>query len=935
MASGRNKAPRILIVSDGEAGAAASQLLAGASYELVLARDRSACLAAMSPLPGVVLLDAALSADDAFALCMELNSSAAYAGAPICMLTRTDESSIERAFGAGADEIIALPLGRTLLRQRVGRLLKEAQTEDRLRETERLAQDLFDQKNVMRLLVDAETGLILEANSAACEFYGYSPDSFRRRKLADLDAQPARQMMQRALRATSRQQTFVVFSHRLASGETREIEMYSSPLDFHGRQALQVVLHDITQRKQMESRLRESEERFQKILEYSNEAVFTVATDTTITFLSRGFESVAGLAPGEWIGRSFVPLIHFDDLPLALSMFDRVLRGEVPPPFELRFNRADGDFSYGEVIVHPQLENREVVGMWGAVRDITKRREAEQAEREQRALAEALRDTAAALNGTLDRDELLGRILVQVARVVPSDTANVMLIENGMGRVVRSRGYAERGLEEAVNTLRFRISDTPNMKYMVESGRPFCVPDIDQYEGWNLTPGAEWIRSHVAAPIRVNEQVIGFLNLDSATVNAFSDIDADRLQSFADQAGTAIRNAELYDALRRQAEFLEQRVADRTAQLDLERAQLRTILDSMSEGVIYDEGLRVRYINRALTELTGYHFHEWTGYLELLRSEAVSPIDMRRTIAEIYDAVDRGRHWAEEMRLRRKDGTEFDASVTCSQVLDLNGEVAGSVTVIRDISQEKALQLQKQRFVAYASHELRTPITNLKTRLYLMRRLPERMDDHIRTLEEVTDRMKRLVEDMLDTSRFERGVISLQRQMVVVQALIKDVVRTQEAEAERKGVQLKADLPELPVEIYADPDRIVQVVTNLLINAINYTPAEGEVTVHLSRVCKVEGRACIYISVQDTGIGIASEHLPHIFQPFFRVDGRIEGTGLGLSITQQIVQLHGGDITVESEPGQGSTFRVRLPVSPIEPTEPSPARGRKNVLQPS
>lgn len=933
MSTGRIKAPRILIVSDGEAGTTVSQLLEGSSYELQRVCDRTACLAALTPLPGLVVLDATLTSDDAFALCMELNGSQEYAGVPICMLTPDDETQIEQAFVAGADEVITLPVRRSELRQRVGRLLKEVQLRSRLDECEQLAYQLFDQKNVMRLLVDAESGAILDANSAACAFYGYRPDVFRRKKLSDLDAYPARQMMARALRATSKQETFVVFTHRLASGETREIEMYSSPVDLQGRNALQIVLHDITQRKQMETRLRESEERFQKVLEYSSEAVFTVAPDTTITFLSQGFRSLAGFSPSEWIGRSFIPLIYYDDLPLALSMFDRVMRGEIPPPFELRFNRSDGDVNYGEVIVHPQIEDREVVGMWGAVRDITKRREAEQAEREQRVLAEALRDTAAALNGTLDRDELLGRILVQVARVVPSDTANVMLIENGVARVVRGRGYAERGLEETMNAQRFRIEDVPNMKYMVETGRPFCVPDVDQYEGWVPIAGVEWVRSHVAAPIRVNNEVIGFLNLDSATVNAFSDIDADRLLAFADQAGTAICNAELYDALRRQAEMLEQRVVERTDQLDLERAQLRTILDSLSEGVIYDEGMRVRYINRALTELTGYQFYEWTGYLDLLRSADTSPDEMRQTIASIYDAINHGRYWTGEMRLRRKDGTEFDASVTCSQVRGLDGETVGAVTVIRDISQEKALQAQKQRFVAYASHELRTPITNLKTRLYLMRHMPERLDDHIKTLEEVTDRLKRLVEDMLDTSRFERGVISLQREMIALQTVVLNVIRIQGAEAEQKNVRITPELPQEPVEVYADPERMVQVITNLLINAINYTPAGGDVFVRLRQARNTQGKLCACISVQDTGVGISSEHLPHIFQPFFRVDRRTEGTGLGLSISQQIVQLHGGEITVESKLGKGSTFHVWLPLAPAESPDPAMADGCENVLQ--
>lgn len=136
MSTGRIKAPRILIVSDGEAGTTVSQLLEGSSYELQRVCDRTACLAALTPLPGLVVLDATLTSDDAFALCMELNGSQEYAGVPICMLTPDDETQIEQAFVAGADEVITLPVRRSELRQRVGRLLKEVQLRSRLDECE-------------------------------------------------------------------------------------------------------------------------------------------------------------------------------------------------------------------------------------------------------------------------------------------------------------------------------------------------------------------------------------------------------------------------------------------------------------------------------------------------------------------------------------------------------------------------------------------------------------------------------------------------------------------------------------------------------------------------------------------------------------------------------------------------------------------------------
>jgi two-component system phosphate regulon sensor histidine kinase PhoR len=930
MAVSRSKPPRLLIVSNGWAGEHAAELLRELPYELEFADARESCLEAVTQRPQLVLLDFALTGSDPLALCLEIASIDP--NLPILALAESDtDEAVERVFGAGADDVVFPPLRQIILRQRIGRLVKEADLVQRVRDQDRLNHQLFDQNNVMRLVIEPDNGAILDANPAACTFYSYTREQLRARRLNDLDAYPARQMMQRAFRATSYQETYFVFTHRLGTGEMREVEMYCAPMEYGGRRATQVVLHDITQRKQVEQRLRDSEERYLKILEMSNDAVFTLSRDTTVTFISGGgFTSIAGNRPEDWLGKSFVPMIYFDDLPLALSMVDMVLRGEIPPPFELRFNSIDG-YNYGEVIVSPQIENREVVGIWGAVRDVTQRKMAEQSEREQRALAEALRDTAAALNATLDLDELFGRILVQVERVVPSDTANIMLIEDGVARVVRCRGYAERGIEDDILGLRFIVDQMPNMRYMIDSGLPFVEPDVDQYEGWVITSGTAWIRSHVAAPILINGKVIGFLNLDSARVNQFVDLDAERLKAFADQAATAFRNAELYEAVRRQTEELERRVAERTAQLVHERAQLRTILDSMNEGVIYDEQFQVRYINRALTELVGYTILDWQGYLEKLWSQEVPEAELRRTMDSLYDSITAGQEWTGEMRLRGKEGTEFDAAIMCSPVRNADGELSGAVTVIRDISQEKALQVQKQRFVAFASHELRTPITNLKTRLYLMRRQPGNLDGHLEILDEVTERMKRLVEDLLDTSRFERGVIELQSQMVDMRRLTQSVVRLQEPEAAQKDVSLHLALPDDTIEVYGDSERITQVITNLVVNAINYTQDGGSVTVAVYAASPRD--PFVTIDVQDTGVGIPAEHLPNIFQPFYRVDKRTSGTGLGLSITHQIVELHGGSISVDSTVGTGSTFHVRLPSQAPTEKEPVAPSGPANVVQ--
>lgn len=203
------------------------------------------------------------------------------------------------------------------------------------------------------------------------------------------------------------------------------------------------------------------------------------------------------------------------------------------------------------------------------------------AEREQRMLAEGLCDTAAALVSTLDFDQVLERILLHAGQVVPHDAGTIMLIEAGGARVVRSQGYAERGLA-SVGEVHFPVAATPNLHYMMETGQPLVVPDTTSYAGWINLPETNWIRSYVAAPIKVKGEVVGFINLDSAVPGFFTPIHAERLQAFADQAAIAIENARLYSSLQETNEQLRLALQARDEMIRNVSHELRTPLSVIS-----------------------------------------------------------------------------------------------------------------------------------------------------------------------------------------------------------------------------------------------------------------------------------------------------------------------------------------------------------------
>jgi two-component system phosphate regulon sensor histidine kinase PhoR len=451
-----------------------------------------------------------------------------------------------------------------------------------------------------------------------------------------------------------------------------------------------------------------------------------------------------------------------------------------------------------------------------------------------------------------------------------------------------------------------------NLSYAIETGQPIAIADTRDYPGWIELARTRWVRSHATAPILREGKAIGLLTLDSATPGFFTQVHADRLQAFADQVGIAIYNAQLFEHVQRYAAELEQRVQERTQELEQRRLQLQAILDSIGEGVIYDEKLEAKYINHALTQLTGYSPGEYTGYLDLLRGSQHTEARFAELTHGIFQEVDHSGIWRGDLRLRRKDGTEFDAALTATRVRNAEGQTVGAVTVIRDISQEKALQAQKDRFIASASHELRTPLANVKTRLYLLQKQPEKAEQHLLILNRVADSMAELVESLLDVSRFQRGVIPLYRHEAVLQNIIRDVVTVQQAEAEHKHITLSADLYPEPLSVFADPQRMAQVVTNLVSNAINYTLDGGRIWIELEPDPDEPDRRVV-MRVRDTGIGIKPDQLSQVFEPFFRANEEVStGTGLGLTIAREIVRLHEGHIGVDSHLGEGSSFWVKL-----------------------
>lgn len=660
--------------------------------------------------------------------------------------------------------------------------------------------------------------------------------------------------------------------------------------------------------------LRQREAWYRGLFEHAAEGIFRCTADGRLMMASPRLAHLLGFHKAEDVLRA--------DLRLPLP----TEQASQPYSLETAWKRADGLRVTLRLYARPVYDaNQRLLYYEGVAIDITELRPPEAVASNPRiqsapGLTAALADVVAVINSDLDLDHVLDHIMGSVGKLIPGDTGNIFLIdEHGIAVSVRTHGYSDPRLEQMIKTLRIAVSETANMQRMVETNQPVVITDSLTDPNWRPFTETAWIRSCINAPIAVDGRVIGFINLDSARPGAFDPVHAATLKLFADYAGIAIRNARLYGETRERAALLERQGQQYVIQLEQERERLRTLLDSIGDavgGVVYDETgeVKERYSNPAFAELLGYEIGE-VGLFGLKPAD-VTDDDWLRQVMQIVKWPEGVLDRHVEIRFQRRDGTALDADMHLRRMLDVRGQAIGDVAVIRDVTALNAVDAYRTRFISNAAHELRTPMSSFRTRLYLLERQPERLAEHLTVLNSVSDQLVNLVEFMLDLSRYENGIVTLELNRINLKPFIAGLTAIHKPNAEQKGVTFLTDLPGYPVYVTADSARLTQVVNNLLTNALNHTPVGGTVTLRAGAA----GDQAL-IQVQDSGVGIAAEHLPHLFKPFYRAGSRSDSTGLGLAIVKEIVDLHHGRVTVESQVGKGSTFTVFLPLMAEAPSE--------------
>jgi two-component system phosphate regulon sensor histidine kinase PhoR len=337
-----------------------------------------------------------------------------------------------------------------------------------------------------------------------------------------------------------------------------------------------------------------------------------------------------------------------------------------------------------------------------------------------------------------------------------------------------------------------------------------------------------------------------------------------------------------------------------------ERNRLLAALNSSADAVIaLDSAAHIAFANRAAQELLGRPLEELGGQALtwMLPDERV----------------------AEALRAAREEGRRETALIERPnrQYLRVGAApIAGggdwaALLVFHDLTDVRRTEQVRRDFVANVSHELRTPLASVKAVIETLQggALDDRpaAEEFLRRASDEIDRLVQLVEELLELSRIESGEMPLARQRVDLRPLLEHAVERLRRQAERAGVDLALELPPGLPAVTGDPERLERVAVNLIQNAIKFTPAAGSV-----RVSATTSDGAVRVSVADTGVGIAAEDLPRVFERFYKADRARggTGTGLGLAIVKHTVEAHGGGVSVESDEGHGSTFSFSLPADP-------------------
>ena len=502
-----------------------------------------------------------------------------------------------------------------------------------------------------------------------------------------------------------------------------------------------------------------------------------------------------------------------------------------------------------------------------------------------------LLEISRALTEELDLDRVLDRIVKLAAELLASSAGLIALREPDGWRVVATHGVND----EFMKFLDPLLEDIP------DEGDParIALPEVNRRLQRITQSASMGLLTGVGLPMIAREEVVGVIFVFRSYRGRFSSDDRKLLGAFASQAAIAVSNARLYT-----------QVADQSRHLD-------QVVESSADGIfILDPSYRFTRFNRACSRLTGYEAEEAVGreHAEIIQWASREPGSTLEEAAAGGWPLSASAELYVEGDLLRAGGSQISVGITYAPTFSEDGRLLSVVANVRDITRFREAEELKSTFISIISHELRTPVALIKGYSGTLRRDdadwdPEVVRDSLAVIEDESDRLAALIDDLLDASRLQAGALSLNLSEVDLRQLAEELAVRFQTQSDRHTFEVERPA-EFPL-VRADEERMTQVITNLLSNAVKYAEDGGQVLIR-GRLTQDEVIMC----VSDQGPGIRPADRHRIFDRFYRseeITGSTQGAGLGLYLAKAIVEAHGGRIWVDEKVERGAQICFSIP----------------------